>query len=480
MGSRETAEQFERRLWFRPISHAVEINEDGLVLGAGTVLARMNRDPSGAQVLAFDEDRPRLSALLAAAYCRSPPSDLPTHLESAARFWKSGDKALANIRLAFARLPRLDDRAGAYRLFLAERLLDEGLSPDALVKVMGIETAPSDLTKYNPDQPRVPAGSGQNSGQWTSGETAPDESGPKARAGRAASVGIAPAVPAAGTLAEGLFGSAAGAEFLVALGALALQIGTGAVLGAVIVWPGKSVVTQGPVPGNSDLRYSLNNDEGSLRFVRQTESGSETVAVTHQGRDGIYFELETGTPVARAIGGSLVFDAAALADVADEVPARSDAETDASAQRRTEQPQLCPDPSPDVPHGALDRAVAYQAQISALNNPQRPLPPGLAVSLINPDTGKLVAFDDCRESDGTMIEAKGPGYAEMMRSNPFFKDVFSTDWRKQAARQVAASGGRDVEWFFAKPEAAQLAQEVFFNSPRLGGIKVVNVPPIAP
>jgi len=46
-----------------------------------------------------------------------------------------------------------------------------------------------------------------------------------------------------------------------------------------------------------------------------------------------------------------------------------------------------------------------------LNNPQRPLPAGMAVSLENPLTGKNVAFDDCRESDGTMIEAKGPGFA---------------------------------------------------------------------
>ena len=309
MGSRATAEQFERRLWFRPLSNAVEINEDGLVLSAGTVLARMNRDPSGAQVLAFDEDRPRLSALLAAAYCRSPPLDLPAHLESAARFWKNGDKALANIRLAFARLPRLDDRDGAYRLFLAEKLLDEGLSPDALMKVMGLEPAPSGLAKYSSDQPRIPAGSGKNSGQWTSGTSAPDDPAPTLRAGREASAGFAPAVPAAGTLAEGLFGSAAGAEFLVALGALALRIGTGAVLGAVIVWPGKSVVSQGAVPGDPDLRYFFNGDEGTLTFARQTGSGSETITVAHQGRGGIFFERETGTPVARAIGGSLVFDA---------------------------------------------------------------------------------------------------------------------------------------------------------------------------
>jgi hypothetical protein len=75
MEKRATAEQFERRLW-RPMFHTVEITEDGLVMGAGTVLARMKRDASGAQVPALDEDRARVFALLAAAYGRTPPPDL--------------------------------------------------------------------------------------------------------------------------------------------------------------------------------------------------------------------------------------------------------------------------------------------------------------------------------------------------------------------------------------------------------------------
>jgi hypothetical protein len=43
-----------------------------------------------------------------------------------------------------------------------------------------------------------------------------------------------------------------------------------------------------------------------------------------------------------------------------------------------------------MPHGASERAIKYQEQISALNNPQRPLPPGVAVSLSNPMTGARV------------------------------------------------------------------------------------------
>ena len=78
-----------------------------------------------------------------------------------------------------------------------------------------------------------------------------------------------------------------------------------------------------------------------------------------------------------------------------------------------------------------------------------------------------------------MIEAKGPGFAEMMRSSSFFKDKFSADWREQATRQVAASGGRDIEWFFAEPEAAKLAQQIFSNDPSFQRIKIITVPAIA-
>lgn len=487
-------EEFERRLWLRPMSHAVEINDDGQVLGAGTILARMKSEPSGARVLAVDDDLPRLYALLAAAYGRSPPPDLLSHLEGAARIWKRGDKALANIRLAFARLPRLDDAPGdhaaAYRLFLAENLLEDGMSPEALMKLLCFDGSHAAIAKYDPDQSRVPSGSGRSSGQWTSTGDAPESSAPKEtpKSGLvgASSAILAPAVAAPGTLAEGLFG-AEGSEFLGGLRALvptilgANPLGRAvAVLGAVIVPSGTSVVLEGAVPGDPNLRYSLNGDEGVLRFQRQGDSGAETIAVARQGRDGIFFELETGTPVARNVGGSVVFDIASLPYSAEETPARSGVATKAGAQSRADQPQLCPDPGPDVPHGGSERAIAYQAMISALNNPQRPLPPGLAVSLINPETGKPVVFDDCRESDGTMIEAKGPGYAEMLDDSFFHDRILPAEWTEQAERQVAASGGREIEWFFAEPEAADFARENFRDSPELQRIRIFHVPPEAP
>src|SRR6202012_4034666 len=47
--------------------------------------------------------------------------------------------------------------------------LEAGLPPDALIKALDLSPCDSDLHKYNPNQLRVPAGSGRPSGQWTTG-----------------------------------------------------------------------------------------------------------------------------------------------------------------------------------------------------------------------------------------------------------------------------------------------------------------------
>jgi hypothetical protein len=104
----------------------------------------------------------------------------------------------------------------------------------------------------------------------------------------------------------------------------------------------------------------------------------------------------------------------------------------------------------------------------------------MAVSLENPLTGKNVAFDDCRESDGTMIEAKGLGYAEMLQDRYLGEDVIPGRWLKQARSQVAAAGARDVEWFFAEPEAARKAGELFGDDQTLQRNKIFVIPAEAP
>ena len=401
--------RFEKRARSRPIAYAAEIGDDGLVLGAGTILARMTGESSGEPTLGLEEDEDRLFALLAAAHGRPMSTDLPRHLGEAFAHWRRGEKALANIRLAFAQIPRLGDRSDAYRLFLAEELLDAGMAPAALMKGLGFDAPARGLAKYDPNQPRVPAGSGRSSGRWGAG-------GGAAKAPAPAAIAPVPAVAsplavaaarAPGTLAEGLFASVADGAFLAGLETLAAMVGSAATLGAIFIPTPAGVVSHGSIPGEPGLSYSFDEPEGVLRLYRQGEAGQQTVAEARLRPDGILAETETGLPIARMVKGSLVFDADSLAG----------AKAEAGARSERDEPKLCPDPSSDVPHGASERAKAYQEQISRLNNPQRPLPAGMAVSLENPLTGRNVVFDDCRESDGTMIEAKGPGYAKLLRDS---------------------------------------------------------------
>jgi hypothetical protein len=63
---------------------------------------------------------------------------------------------LAAILLAQNDLGKLD-AAGAHRLPLAAELIEAGMTPRELAREFGLHL-PADLIKYDPDQPRVPAG----------------------------------------------------------------------------------------------------------------------------------------------------------------------------------------------------------------------------------------------------------------------------------------------------------------------------------
>ncbi|MGH6823061.1 MAG: hypothetical protein ACREC4_06140, partial [Methylocella sp.] len=252
--------------------------------------------------------------------------------------------------------------------------------------------------------------------------------------------------------------------------------GAGAVLGAIFVpSPNPGLVSEGAVPGDPGLRSAINHDEATLRLTRD----GEVAAAAQRGQDGIFYEVETGTPIARDVGGSIVFDAATLASAAapkETSQASREAASATQADTRNEPlPNLCPEPGPDAPHGEKERARLYQAQFSALINPQRPLPPGLAVTLNG------VVYDDCRVSDGTMIEAKGPGLADVLENDSF---VVAQGARAklvdQATRQVQASGGRAIEWYFAEEAAADRARKIFDKDSELRRIFSFTVPAEAP
>jgi hypothetical protein len=100
-----------------------------------------------------------------------------------AKHWQGGDNCLAAIHLAQMGLPDIGEDA-AYRLSLAAELIEAGITPRELARELGLNPVQFDVSKYDENQPRVPAGSGRESGQWTSSG---DAAGPALTEGRSAS-----------------------------------------------------------------------------------------------------------------------------------------------------------------------------------------------------------------------------------------------------------------------------------------------------
>jgi hypothetical protein len=98
----------------------------------------------------------------------------------------------------------------------------------------------------------------------------------------------------------------------------------------------------------------------------------------------------------------------------------------------------------------LARAIAYQWQITGL-------PPGLAIWVNGQN------YDGCRETDGTLLEAKGPGYQKIMEDphKGFIWNGIVNDFLDQGENQDRAAGGRALEWHFAEKPVADKVREIF-------------------
>jgi hypothetical protein len=141
-----------------PLRCSPAITGAGLTLGRGTILARFTKD--ALPRLAIDGDEERILAMPSAALGKSVPVRVIENMRRASEQWARGDKCLAHIHLAFAGLPQIGEE-GATRLALADEALAKGASPRALLQALDLDSAPLDALKFNPDQPRVPAGSGR-------------------------------------------------------------------------------------------------------------------------------------------------------------------------------------------------------------------------------------------------------------------------------------------------------------------------------
>ena len=245
-----------------------------------------------------------------------------------------------------------------------------------------------------------------------------------------------------------------------------------AVLGAALIPSANpGLAEEGTVPGRSDLRYHLDRDAGLLRLSAAADPDPTHALVAQLGSGGLYREVETGVPVARALG-----DAVTLMDL-DRGPVEKDEpDGDRKAATSGAGPKLCPAPTEDWAGGRKQFDVTYQQFVRDFVNPQRQpqLEEHLAFALPAATPSGWVHYDDCRESDGAMIEAKG-NYADFL-AKPIGKEVLSKQWLEQADHQTKGAGNRRVEWYFHDPEAAMFARELFAKRYSSIGVYVLSYP----
>jgi hypothetical protein len=445
---------------FRGLHAAMSLEKEGLVLGAKTLLAK--RDWDGALVL--DGEEARLLTLLAVAYGHPVSPSLLGTIRKASRYARAGDECMAAMLIALARVPRLRDPTdAARRLFIADGLMKDGTSPRDIWAALDLDPAPLDeLEKfYNPDQPRVPSGSGRSSGEWTSEDTSVDAKAPAAITGRTTTdSAISDAADAGeGAVEENAWERIPWKEIVEGASRAA---GPLAFLYALLYsTPAGGKNHDAPVPGRPDLLYSWNDDQ-TIVSIRRASDGKRVGDATI-GSDGT---IRINPGLRRLLNEHAHVDP-------DTLPPE-----DPRSSYRSEEPQQCPEPPrPDKPQGSV-ASKAYVAYVKTLVN-QPPTPLGLGYQLPNPwDNDKLVFYDDCQRKTGTMIEYKGRGYAKRLldpSAEKFQKNV-AAQWLGQATRQIEASGGRPVDWYFAEMPALEFAGSLFSVHDYLKRIKVVYAP----
>ena len=201
------------------------------------------------------------------------------------------------------------------------------------------------------------------------------------------------------------------------------------------------------VPGHPDLNYHY--DQTRLSVWRTDAQGNQTLLYSGwPDADGSY-RLD-GTVIGHTDGStSAALDGDALKSAP---PVEGHLPVSVTG---TSTGNPCPPPLPDIRGGMSPRAAAYQSQVTGL-------PPGLAVYLPDSNPGprdsKVVSYDGCRTTDGTMLEAKGPGLAwpidDAGNWKPYYKGRGEMEEQMDRQARVAAENGRNVEYHVAEEPLA--------------------------
>jgi hypothetical protein len=236
MFDKEMRDEWLARERVVPISPVLNLAPEGLVLGAGTVLVAADGER---RLRSVQGEQARVLALLSAAYGAAVKPSVLGNIERAAKCWREGDDCLAIfIHLAHTGLaaPR-DPRAAACRLFVTDQLMKAGVSSRIVFEALEVGAAYIEAVEklYNPEQPRVPAGSGRTSGEWTR------------------------VLSWLGDLT---------AEQIAELGIFAFRFGgAAAAFGLLFIPSPNKVRVEGEVPEMPGLRYSWNRDETLLHLT---------------------------------------------------------------------------------------------------------------------------------------------------------------------------------------------------------------------
>ncbi len=431
------------RLRAKPLAAVLTLSTEGLVLGVGTVLVAATT-PRRLGSLRAQESR--VLALLAVAYGKPIAPSVLGNIARAAKAWREGDDCLAHIHLAHTGLHPLNDvRAAAHRLFLADGALRAGASSRDVLEALHLDVGYIDaVEKYSPDQPRVPKGSGRTSGEWTDGE---EEGGVAVPEGEQAGdeprgpslLGRMP-LPAASFLGE--LSVAQVAELATYAARLLGPAGAAvAAFGLLFIPSSNNVHVEGDVPEIPGLRYSWNRDETQLYLTYSNADGGPRTFTAYLDDD--VFRDEQGKVIGRVLSdNNIAIDAIAVSpDLANE-----------------DEPNFCPAPGPDKPN---ERGREYEDYVkTVVNPPPNTTPSGIGFQLPNPeDSGKLVYYDDCQRETGMMVDAKGTAYAVLLTFPSILQSIVY-EWVDESGRQIAASGGRPVRWYFAEKDAADFAREL--------------------
>jgi hypothetical protein len=440
-----------------PISPVLNLTPEGLLLGAGTVVVPAN-GPRRLQGLRGQEAR--VLALLSAAYGKAVAPSVVGNITRAAKAWSEGDDCLAYIHLAHARLPTLQDPYdAARRLFIVDGFMKAGTSPRAVFEAFHFGGAYIDAVEklFNPDQPRIPAGSGRESGEWTdSEETGGEETaGDKPDRDRTRETSLLGRMPPPAASFLGALDAAQAAELGAYASRVLSPVGVAAaVFGLLFIPSPNNIRVEGEVPEIPGLKYSWNRDEIELHLTYEHADGALRTFSAYL--DGDVFRNEHGQIIGSVIGGNKV--AIDLFAVLPDLVKKGE-------------PRLCPAPARDVPGSDMgkpyeeNRARQYEDFLKKFINPppDAPTPSGFVYYLPNPDpkaSSKPVSYDDCQHATAVLFEFKGESYAKLLTS-PITRRSVEDRFLEQSASQISASGGRPVVWIFAEKEAAEATYKLF-------------------